>query len=92
MGKNKPKKWYAHSHYSSTLRVVKASSEEEAYKKFEEIFGDKDFYFGEKLNHAAPKLTTKERKQYAEMGLRAAGMPPESSKRMAENLVSAGLF
>jgi hypothetical protein len=29
--------------------MVKASSEEEARKKFEEIFGNEDFYFGERL-------------------------------------------
>lgn len=92
MGKNKLKKWYANAHDSLTLRVIKASSEEEARKKFEEIFGDKDFYFGEKLHHAAPKLTTKERKRYAEIGLQAAGVSSESSKRMAETLVNAGLF
>lgn len=91
MSKNKLKKWYANAHDSLTLRMVKASSEEEARKKFEEIFGDKDFYFGEKLHHAT-KTTTADRKRYAEIGLQAVGVPPESSKRMAETLVNAGLF
>lgn len=91
MSKNKLKKWYANAHDSLTLRMVKASSEEEARKKFEEIFGDKDFYFGEKLQHAS-KTTVKDRKRYAEIGLQAAGVTPESSKRMAETLVNAGLF
>lgn len=92
MGKNKPKKYYANAHGSGTLRMVKASSEEEARKKFEEIFGSENFYFGEKLQHAAPKTTTKERKRYTEMGLQAAGVSPENAKRMAETLVNAGLF
>jgi len=91
MSKNKLKKWYANAHDSLTLRMVKASSEEEARKKFEEIFGDKDFYFGEKLQHAT-KTTTADRKRYAEIGLQAVGVAPESSKRMAETLVNAGLF
>ena len=91
MSENKLKKWYANAHNSLTLRMVKASSEEEARKKFEEIFGDKDFYFGEKLQHAS-KTTTKERKRYTEIGLQAAGVSPENTKRMAEDLVNAGLF
>lgn len=91
MGKNKLKKWYANAHDSLTLRMVKASSEEEARKKFKEIFGDKDFYFGEKLQHAS-KTTVKDRKRYAEIGLQAAGVPLESSKRMAETLVNVRLF
>lgn len=91
MSKNKLKKWYANAHDSLTLRMVKASSEEEARKKFEEIFGDKDFYFGEKLRHAT-KTTTADRKRYAEIGLQAVGVPPESSKSIAKVLVDAGAF
>ena len=91
MSKNKLKKWYANAHDSLTLRMVKASSEEEARKKFEEIFGDKDFYFGEKLQHAS-KTTVTDRKRYAEIGLQAVGVPSESSKRMAKDLVDAGVF
>lgn len=91
MSKNKLKKWYANAHGSLTLRMVKASTEEEARKKFEEIFGDKDFYFGEKLQHAT-KTTVQDRKRYAEIGLQAVGIPSESSKRIAKDLVNAGLF
>lgn len=91
MGKNKLKKYYANAHNSGTLRMVKASSEEEARKKFEEIFGDDNFYFGEKLQHAT-KTTAKERKEYVEIGLQAMGVPPEKSKGMANDLVDAGLF
>lgn len=91
MSKNKLKKWYANAHDSLTLRMVKASSEEEARKKFEEIFGDDNFYFGEKLRHAT-KTTTEDRKRYAEIGLQAVGVSSESSKRIAKNLVDAGMF
>ena len=91
MSKNKLKKWYANAYNSGTLRMVKASSEEEAYNKFEEIFGDDNFYFGEKLRHAT-KITTEERKRYAKIGLQAAGLSSESSKRIAKTLVDAGVF
>ena len=91
MGKNKLKKYYANVYGSCTLRMVKASNEEEARKKFEEIFGDGNFYFGEKLQHAT-KTTAKERKEYVEIGLQAIGVSPEKSKSMAGDLVGAGLF
>ena len=63
----KLKKWYANAHNSGTLRMVKASSEEEARKKFEEIFGNEDFYFGERLQKVEPKITAKEMQKYTNL-------------------------
>lgn len=92
MGKNKQKKYYANAYNSGTLRMVKASSEEEARKKFEEIFGDDNFYFGEKLQHAYT-IPWKEKKEYFKAGLGIASKGELSSKsadKLLDSLHSVG--
>ena len=93
MGKNKPKKWYANAYNSGTLRMVKASSEEEAREKFKEIFGDENFHMGEKLQHAEPKIPWSEKKKYykAGMGIAANGEAlPEHLDRLLDNMHAVG--
>ncbi len=92
MGKNKLKKWYANSHSSMTLRVVKASTEEEARAKFDEIFGEGNYYFGEKLKHAYT-IPWKEKKEYFKAGLGIASkgeLPSGSADMLLDNLHAIG--
>lgn len=92
MGKNKLKKWYANSHSSMTLRVVKAATEEEARKLFDEIFGEGNYYFGEKLKHAYA-IPWKEKKEYFKTGLGIASkgeLSSESADRLLNDLHSIG--
>lgn len=61
MGKNnKIAKYYAHRKGESQLFSVKASSDEEAAKLFEEKLGTEDFVYGKKLPSAQPKVAWKE--------------------------------
>lgn len=92
MGKNKLKKWYANAHDCMTLRVVKAATEEEARAKFDEIFGEGKYYFGEKLKHAYT-IPWKEKKEYFKAGLGIASrreLPSGSVDRLLDNLHSIG--
>lgn len=93
MGKNKPTKWYANAYNSSTLRMVKASSEEEAKEKFKEIFGDEEFHMGERLQHAAPKISWKEKKKYYKAGMSIAANGealPDNIDHLLDNMHAVG--
>jgi hypothetical protein len=92
MGKNKLKKWYANAHDCMTLRVVKASTEEEARAKFDEIFGEGNYYFGEKLKHAYT-IPWKEKKEYFKAGLGIASkgeLSSGSADRLLDSLHFVG--
>lgn len=92
MGKTRLKKWYANSHSSMTLRVVKASTEEEARAKFDEIFGEGNYYFGEKLKHAYT-IPWKEKKEYFKAGLGIASkgeLSSGSTDRLLDSLHFVG--
>lgn len=92
MSKNKLKKWYANAHDCMTLRVVKAATEEEARAKFDEIFGEGNYYFGEKLKHAYT-IPWKEKKEYfkAGLGITSKGeIPPGSADKLLDSLHSVG--
>lgn len=94
MNKNKLKKWYANAHDCMTLRVVKAATEEEARKQFDEIFGEGNYYFGEKLKHA-DTIPWKEKKEYFKAGYEAVGLygkALESAMHMTDNLHAVGAF
>ena len=53
-------KYYAHRKGETQLFSVKASSDEEAAKLFEEKLGTEDFVYSKKLQHAQPKVSWKE--------------------------------
>lgn len=92
MSKNKLKKWYANAHDCMTLRVVKAATEEEARAKFDEIFGEGNYYFGEKLKHAYT-IPWEEKKKYFKTGLGIASggaMPPGSADKLLDDLHAIG--
>ena len=84
MSKNKLKKWYANAHNCMTLRVVKAATEEEARAKFDEIFGEGKYYFGEKLKHAYT-IPWKEKKEYFK-----GELPSGSADKLLDSLHSIG--
>ena len=92
MSKNKLKKWYANAHDCMALRVVKAATEEEARAKFDEIFGEGNYYFGEKLKHAYT-ISWKDKKEYfkAGLGITSKGeIPPGSADKLLDSLHSTG--
>ena len=57
----KMKKYYTHTSNFQTLRAIKAFSDEEAFEKFKEVFGNDEFVVGF-LPRAEPKVTQKEMK------------------------------
>lgn len=75
-----------------TLIVVKAATEEEARAKFDEIFGEGNYYFGEKLKHAYT-IPWKEKKEYFKAGLGIASkeeLTSESADKLLDGLHSIG--
>lgn len=85
------KKYYANAVGSQTIRMVKAENDEEALKKFQELFGNNDFVAGF-LPHAEPSIPWKEQREYYKAGLSIAGCGEytDSAMKIIDDLHSIG--